>query len=107
MPGRYPGYDVLDNAPHWDPVTRALILDRVDNVPEITFFTPKEASALRARAHTGPPPRSRMISGTAREVIRLWITVSPGCSASARAATSAVIADGDTGRPRSSTTCAR
>jgi hypothetical protein len=41
------GYNVLDNAAHWDPVTRALILDRVENVPEIAFFTADEAQALR------------------------------------------------------------
>ena len=40
-------YNVLDNAGHWDPVTRALILDRVENVPEISFFTPAEADVLR------------------------------------------------------------
>jgi catechol 2,3-dioxygenase-like lactoylglutathione lyase family enzyme len=48
MSGRYPGYNVLDNAEHWDPVTRALILDRAENVPEITFFTAEEAQVLRA-----------------------------------------------------------
>jgi hypothetical protein len=62
MAGRYPGYDVLDNAPHWDPVTRELILDRVHNVPEITFFTPEEAQVLRAfldvaLAQDGDEPR--------------------------------------------------
>src|SRR5918996_172077 len=46
------------------------------------------------RVRTGVPPCSATISGTAREVIRLWITVAPGCLASSRTATSAVIADG-------------
>ena len=56
------------------------------------------------RVRTGSPPCSRTISGTAREVIRLWMTVLPGSVASSRTATSAVIADGETGSPRSSTT---
>ena len=54
------------------------------------------------RLRTGVPPFSTMISGTAAEVIRLWITVLPGNFASSRTATSAVIADGETGSPCSS-----
>ena len=46
------------------------------------------------------PPRSMTSSGTAREVIRLWITVAPISLLSSRAATRAVTADGDTGSPR-------
>ena len=56
------------------------------------------------RARTGTPPCSRTISGTARDVIRLWITVVARVLGQRAAATSAVIADGETGRPRSSTT---
>ena len=56
------------------------------------------------RVRTGTPPCSRMISGTAREVIRLWMIVAPGALASSRAATSAVIALGDTAAPSASTT---
>jgi hypothetical protein len=48
MYGRYPDYDVLEQAGHWDPVTRALVLDRVENVPEIVFFDVREAAAVRA-----------------------------------------------------------
>jgi hypothetical protein len=44
------------------------------------------------------------ISGTALEVIKLWITLAPGDLASSRTATNAVIALGLTGSPRSSTT---
>ena len=43
-------------------------------------------------------------SGTAREVIRLWITVAPISLLNSRPATRAVTADGDTGCPDSSTT---
>ena len=45
-----------------------------------------------------------MISGTACEVIRLWMTALPGDFASSRTATIAVTALGLTGSPRSSTT---
>ncbi len=55
------------------------------------------------RVRTGTPPRSRTISGTALEQIRLYRMVAPGCLASIAAATSAVVVDPDTGFPRSST----
>ncbi len=46
--GRYPGYDVLAEADHWDDVTRRVVLDRVENVPPIRFFTDDEAATLDA-----------------------------------------------------------
>jgi hypothetical protein len=46
--GRYPDYDVLEQAGHWDEVTRRMVLDRVHHVPEISFFTAGEAATLRA-----------------------------------------------------------
>ena len=48
MHGRYPDYDVLEQAGHWDETTRAAILDRVENVPPLRFFTPEQARCLRA-----------------------------------------------------------
>jgi hypothetical protein len=51
MHGRYPDYDVLDNADHWDPVTRELVLSRVYEVPQLRFFSPDEATALRPLLH--------------------------------------------------------
>jgi hypothetical protein len=48
MRGRYPDYDVLTAAGHWDAKTRAVVLDRVANVPPIRFFTEQEARTLRA-----------------------------------------------------------
>ena len=48
MRGRYPDYNVLDEADHWDDVTRRLVLDRVENVPPIRFFTAPEALTLGA-----------------------------------------------------------
>lgn len=50
MHGRYPDYDVLEEASHWDPVTREMVLGRVDDVPPIRFFTPGEAATLGALA---------------------------------------------------------
>jgi Gluconate 2-dehydrogenase subunit 3 len=45
---RYPDYDVLENAQHWDPVTRELILARVRDVPPVRFFSAEEARTARA-----------------------------------------------------------
>jgi hypothetical protein len=46
MHGRYPDYNVLDEADHWDPVTRRLVFERVEQVPPIRFFTASEAATL-------------------------------------------------------------
>jgi hypothetical protein len=46
MRGRYPDYNVLDEVDHWDPVTRRLVLGRLENVPPIRFFTTSEARTL-------------------------------------------------------------
>jgi hypothetical protein len=48
MHGRYPDYDVLANAGHWDPVTRELVLERARSVPPVRFFTAVEERCLRA-----------------------------------------------------------
>jgi hypothetical protein len=48
MHGRYPDYNVLDEVEHWDEVTRKMVLERIENVPEIRFFTTEEAAALGA-----------------------------------------------------------
>lgn len=48
MHGRYPDYDVLEQADHWDPVTREMVLARVNDVPPIRFFTAAEAATLGA-----------------------------------------------------------
>jgi gluconate 2-dehydrogenase subunit 3-like protein len=48
MHGRYPDYNVLDEAGHWDEVTRRVVSDRVDEVPEIRFFTHPEVATLGA-----------------------------------------------------------
>ena len=48
MRGRYPDYDVLEQASHWDEATRAVVLDRVERVPPIRFFDEREAATLGA-----------------------------------------------------------
>jgi hypothetical protein len=46
--GRFPGYDVLAEAGHWDEATRRVVLARVEDVPPIRFFSDEEARTLRA-----------------------------------------------------------
>ena len=46
--GRYPDYDVLADAGHWDPVTRDLVRARVEDVPRRRFFTDSEFACLCA-----------------------------------------------------------
>jgi Gluconate 2-dehydrogenase subunit 3 len=48
MRGRYPNYNVLDNADHWDAATREVVLGRIEQVPPIRFFTPAEEPTIRA-----------------------------------------------------------
>ena len=48
MHGRYPDYDVLSQADHWDEVTRRLVLDRVEHVPPYRFFDERERATLEA-----------------------------------------------------------
>jgi hypothetical protein len=46
MHGRYPDFNVLDEVEHWDEATRRVVLDRVQNVPPVRFFTDEEARTL-------------------------------------------------------------
>jgi hypothetical protein len=48
MHGRYPDYDVMEQAPHWDQVTRVLIERREREVPSRCFFTAVEERVLTA-----------------------------------------------------------
>jgi gluconate 2-dehydrogenase subunit 3-like protein len=48
MHGRYPDYDVLASARHWDETTRQAILDRVEHPPPLRFFDADEARDLGA-----------------------------------------------------------
>jgi hypothetical protein len=48
MHGRYPDYNILDEAQHWDEVTRKLVTERVERTPALRFFTASEAATLGA-----------------------------------------------------------
>jgi gluconate 2-dehydrogenase subunit 3-like protein len=48
MRGRYPDYDVLEQASHWDEATRRVVLDRVERVPPLRVFDEREAATLGA-----------------------------------------------------------
>jgi gluconate 2-dehydrogenase subunit 3-like protein len=43
---RFPGFDVLAQAGHWDEATRAEILDRMHGLPAMRFFTPQQEATL-------------------------------------------------------------
>jgi hypothetical protein len=44
---RFPGYDVLAQAPSWDPVTTGVVLGRLGPPPPTRFFTIDEEAAAR------------------------------------------------------------
>ena len=46
--GRYPDWDVLAEADHWDEATRRVVLRRVADPPEIRFFHGDEVETLKA-----------------------------------------------------------
>ncbi len=48
QPGYYPGYSTLSQQAFWDEATRRVILDRVNNIPPIRFFSPEEAQLMEA-----------------------------------------------------------
>lgn len=45
---RFPGFNVLDLAGHWDPVTAGVVLSRLGRPPDIRFFSPAEEAAATA-----------------------------------------------------------
>jgi hypothetical protein len=45
---RFPGFDVLGQAPHWDQVTAETVLARTGAPPVIRFFTPAEQACAAA-----------------------------------------------------------
>lgn len=45
---RYPDADILDQRGHWDDATRAVVLDRVHNVPPFHFFNENQQAILEA-----------------------------------------------------------
>jgi hypothetical protein len=44
---RFPGFDVLDQAPHWDQVTEELVTGRLGPLPVTKFFTAAEEACAR------------------------------------------------------------
>jgi hypothetical protein len=48
QPGYYPDFHTLDQQSYWDAKTRAVVIDRVDNVPPIRFFNGQQARTLTA-----------------------------------------------------------
>jgi hypothetical protein len=45
---RFRGFNVLDQAGYWDPVTAGVVLDRIGRPPDIRFFTPAEEATATA-----------------------------------------------------------
>jgi hypothetical protein len=48
QPGYYPGYSTLSQQAFWDEATRHVVLERVEQVPPIRFFTQEEAQLMQA-----------------------------------------------------------
>jgi len=45
---RYPGFDVIEQAKHWDDTTRAVVEGRLGRLPAVRFFTEIEEAAATA-----------------------------------------------------------
>jgi hypothetical protein len=52
MHGRYPDYNVLDEAGHWDALTRDVIESRISSPPRRRFFSHDEFTAVKALCDT-------------------------------------------------------
>lgn len=48
QPGYYPGFSTLSQQDYWDEATRKVILQRVNEVPQLRFFSPDQARLLTA-----------------------------------------------------------
>ena len=61
FPTRYPHYDVLDkwSSPDWDEQTREVVRKRLEDIPQIRFFTDEEARLLAAIAERIVPQPER------------------------------------------------
>ena len=49
--GRFPGFEALSQAPHWDQVTASVVAARIGPPPALEFFTEREAPCARALLH--------------------------------------------------------
>lgn len=47
QPGYYPGYSTLSQQKFWDEATRNVVLERVEKLPAIRFFSPEEAQLMK------------------------------------------------------------
>lgn len=48
QPGYYPGYSTLGQQKYWDAATRKVVVERVEKVPPIRFFSEQEARLMYA-----------------------------------------------------------
>jgi hypothetical protein len=48
QPGYYPGYKTLGQKKFWDATTRAVVEERVGNIPPIRFFSAEELPVISA-----------------------------------------------------------
>jgi len=70
---RYPGYNVLDkwSSPDWDDQTRAVVRQRLEDVPPIRFFSEQEVRTLTAVTDRILPQPDRLV--TEKVPIVPWI----------------------------------
>lgn len=59
QPGYYPGFHTLSQQPFWDDATRTVVVNRVEHVPPIRFFTPDEVAIMTALANRILPQDDR------------------------------------------------
>ena len=59
QPGYYPGYSTLSQQNFWDEATRKVVLDRVQNVPPVTFFSLDEEALMTALVNRIVPQDDR------------------------------------------------
>lgn len=48
QPGYYPGFSTMRQEKTWDDATRRIVVDRLEQVPAIRFFSPEQALLLEA-----------------------------------------------------------
>lgn len=48
QPGYYPGFSTLAQQAFWDEATRRVVLNRVESIPPMRFFSPEEARLMEA-----------------------------------------------------------
>lgn len=65
---RYPGYDVLGQAPTWDAVTRGVVLRRLGPPAPVRFFTVQEEAVARPMLD-----RLRLVREALGEGVELYV----------------------------------